>query len=320
MYLINNELMRNELINDYVILGEYPDMKTKKALAEKYGIESKKVKEIQNCVLIALRNERKTRTTFDEVDFRYFVKFDIPETYAKAVPFYKEESIDFLNYVMGHFWSRIVERKLDKKLSLVNTKGYGVCAADKYLMRRYLNITKYLEETKPENVEKKRNDEEINNVIRNILLKDMVAFHDAYIAKVTKWANMQYPKIIEIKNETREQLDKLPKDVKYNVWRPLKNKYDRAVALLTRFDTIEKYVEWNVENAENQYMSDINSVVERIRKRELDYDNLKVINVYDDPKFFEMTITDGKQSLYARSIWAAEYSEKVTAHYRFIIS
>jgi hypothetical protein len=131
---------------------------------------------------------------------------------------------------------------------------------------------------------------------------------------------MQYPKIIEIKNETREQLDKLPKDVKYNVWRPLKNKYDRAVALLTRFDTIEKYVEWNVENAENQYMSDINSVVERIRKRELDYDNLNVVNVYDDPKFFEMTITDGKQSLHARSIWAAEYSEKVTAHYRFIIS
>lgn len=40
----------------------------------------------------------------------------------------------------------------------------------------------------------------------------------------------------------------------------------------------------------------------------------------NNPKFFEMTITDGNQSLHARSIWAAEYSENVTAHYRFIIS
>ena len=313
--------MRNELIADYTLLNEYPSMNEKKALAAKYGVDSKKAKDIQEMVLVAMRGERKTRTEFDEIDLRYFSRFDIPETYAKAVPYYELESIEFLNYVMGVYWENLVTRKLDKKVDLVNIRGtYHLSISDKYAIRRYLNIKKYLEEIKPENVEKKRNDEEINNVIRNILLKDMVAFHDAYIAKVTKWANIQYPKIIEIKNETREQLVKLPKDVKYNVWRPLKNKYDRAVALLTRFDTIEKYVEWNVENAEKQYMSDINSVVERIRKRELDYDNLKVVNVYDDPKFFEMTITDGKQSLHARSIWAAEYSEKVTAHYRFIIS
>ena len=313
--------MRNELIADYTLLNEYPSMNEKKALATKYGIDSKKAKEIQEMVLVAMRGERKTRTEFDDIDLRYFTKFDIPETYAKAVPYYELESIEFLNYVMGVYWEKLVARKLDKKVDLVNSRGtYQLSVADKYAIRRYLNIKRYLEEIKPENVEKKRNDEEINNVIRNILLKDMVVFHDAYIAKVTKWANMQYPKIIEIKNETKAQLEKLPKDVKYNVWRPLKNKYDRAVALLTRFDTIEKYVEWNVENAENQYMSDINSVVERIRKRELDYDNLKVVNVFEDPKFFEMTITDGNQSLHARSIWAAEYSEKVTAHYRFIIS
>lgn len=313
--------MRNELIADYTLLNEYPSMNEKKALATKYGIDSKKAKEIQNMVLVAMRGERKTRTEFDDIDLRYFTKFDIPETYSKAVPYYELESIEFLNYVMGVYWENLVARKLDKKVDLVNIRGtYHLSISDKYAIRRYLNIKKYLEEIKPENVEKKRNDDEINNVIRNILLKDMIVFHDAYIAKVTKWANMQYPKIIEIKNETKAQLDKLPKDVKYNVWRPLKNKYDRAVALLTRFDTIEKYVEWNVENAETQYMSDINSVVERIRKRELDYDNIKVVNVFEDPKFFEMTITDGNQSLHARSIWAAEYSEKVTAHYRFIIS
>jgi hypothetical protein len=313
--------MRNELIADYTLLNEYPSMNEKKALAAKYGIESKKSKEIQNMVLAAMRGERKTRTEFDDIDLRYFTKFDIPETYAKAVPYYELESIEFLTFVMNKYWETLVTRKLDKKVDLVNVRGtYHLSISDKYAIRRYLNIKKYLEEIKPENVEKKRNDEEINNVIRNILLKDMIVFHDAYIEKVTKWATKQYPRIIEVKNETRAQLDNFPKDVKYNVWKPIKNKYDTAVALLTRFDTIEKYIAWNVENAEKQYMSDINAVVERIRKRELDYDNIKVVNVFEDPKFFEMTITDGNQSLHARSIWAAEYSEKVTAHYRFIIS
>lgn len=313
--------MRNELIADYTLLNEMPSMSEKKALATKYGIDSKKSKEIQNMVLIAMRGERKTRTVFDDTDLRYFSKFDIPEKYDKAVKFYELESPDFLRYVMNVFWDKLVERKLDNKLAYVNSRDtYYLSIADKYLIRRYLNVKKYLEEIKPENIEKKRNDEEINNIIRNILLKDMIVFHDAYIEKVTKWATKQYPRIIEVKNETRAQLDNFPKDVKYNVWKPIKNKYDTAVALLTRFDTIEKYIAWNVENAEKQYMSDINAVVLRIRKKELDYNNIKVVNVFEDPKFFEMTITDGNQSLHARSIWAAEYSEKVTAHYRFIIS
>lgn len=313
--------MRNELIADYTLLNEMPSMSEKKALATKYGIESKKAKEIQNMVLVAMRGERKTRTIFDDTDLRYFLKFDIPEKYDKAVKFYELESPDFLRYIMNVFWNKLVERKLDNKLTYVNSRDtYYLSIADKYLIRRYLNVKKYLEEIKPENIEKKRNEEEINTIIRNILLKDMIVFHDAYIERVTKWATKQYPRIIEVKNETRAQLDSFPKDVKYNVWKPIKNKYDTAVALLTRFDTIEKYIVWNVENAEKQYMSDINSVVERIQKKELDYNNLKVVNVFDDPKFFEMTITDGNQSLYARSIWAAENSEKVTAHYRFIIS
>ena len=111
-----------------------------------------------------------------------------------------------------------------------------------------------------------------------------------------------------------------PNEVQYNVWRQLKTKYDTAVTLIKRFDTIEKFVEYHIDNAEKQYMNDINSVVLRIRRKELDYNNLKITNIFNDPKFFEMTITDGNQSHHARSIWAAEYSEKVTAHYRFIIS
>ena len=312
--------MRNELIADYTLLNDYPSMNEKKALAAKYGIESKKAKEIQEMVLVAMRGERKTRTEFDEIDLRYFSRFEIPETYAKAVPYYELESIEFLNYVLNIYWGNIVEKKLENKISLANSRGYGICAAHKYIIKRYLNLKRYLEEIKPENIEKKRSDEEINNVIRNILLVEMKPLHDNYIERITAWANKSYVSIIKMKTESAKELDFLPKDVKYNIWKPIKNKYDRAVALLRRFDTIDKYVAYTVESAEREYMNDVNEVTLRIRKKELDYDNIKVINVYNDPKFFELTITDGNKSLHARSIWAAEYSEKVTAHYRFIIT
>lgn len=312
--------MRNELIADYTLLNEYPSMNEKKALAAKYGIESKKAKEIQEMVLVAMRGERKTRTEFDEIDLRYFSRFDIPETYAKAVPYYELESIEFLNYVLNVYWGNVVEKKLENKLSLANSRGYGICAAHKYIIKRYLNLKRYLEEIKPENIEKKRSDEEINNVIRNILLVEMKPLHDNYIERITAWAKKSYVSIIKTKTESAKELDLLPKDVNYNIWKPIKNKYDRAVALLRRFDTIDKYVAYTVESAEREYMNDVNEVTLRIRKKELDYDNIKVINVYNDPKFFELTITDGNKSLHARSIWAAEYSEKVTAHYRFIIT
>ena len=105
--------MRNELIADYTLLNEYPSMNEKKALATKYGIESKKAKEIQEMVLVAMRGERKTRTEFDEIDLRYFSLFDIPETYAKAVPYYELESIEFLNYVLNIYWGNVVEKKLE---------------------------------------------------------------------------------------------------------------------------------------------------------------------------------------------------------------
>ena len=38
------------------------------------------------------------------------------------------------------------------------------------------------------------------------------------------------------------------------------------------------------------------------------------------PKLFELEVTDGNITLYARSIWAAEWSDKMIPHFRFIIT
>lgn len=144
---------RNELIADYICLSECPSINEKKVLATKYSLDTKKAKEIQNMILVALRDERKTRNEFDEIDLLYFSKFDIPETYTKARTYYELESIEFLKFVINNHWKTLVKRKLEKKTDLVNTHGtYQLSVSDKYTIRRYLNIKKYLDEIKPEKV------------------------------------------------------------------------------------------------------------------------------------------------------------------------
>ena len=48
--------------------------------------------------------------------------------------------------------------------------------------------------------------------------------------------------------------------------------------------------------------------------------NIAISNVKNDPKFFEMMLSDGENKLYLRSVFAAQFSEKMIPHFRFIIT
>ena len=72
---------KETIYNDYLKINEYPTLDEKKILAERYSIVSKKAKEIERAILIAAREERKTRNTFDENDLRLFSNLEIPERY-----------------------------------------------------------------------------------------------------------------------------------------------------------------------------------------------------------------------------------------------
>lgn len=144
---------RNELIADYICLNECHSINEKNVLATKYSIDTKNAKEIQNMILVAMRDERKTRNEFDEIDLLYFSKLDIPETYTKAHTYYELESIEFLTFVINNHWKTLVKQKLEKNDDLVNTRStYQLSGTDKYAIRSYLNIKKYLDEIKPKKV------------------------------------------------------------------------------------------------------------------------------------------------------------------------
>ena len=46
----------------------------------------------------------------------------------------------------------------------------------------------------------------------------------------------------------------------------------------------------------------------------------KFSSLSSDPKLFDVVITDGEKKVHARSVLAAEFSECMVAHFRFIIT
>lgn len=82
----------------------------------------------------------------------------------------------------------------------------------------------------------------------------------------------------------------------------------------------EKFVSDMVDSAQKRYERDMLAVAEKIRKMNIDEENMKVSSIFPDAKHYDITVTDGKRSVHARSIFAAEFSEYVSPHYRFIIT
>lgn len=82
----------------------------------------------------------------------------------------------------------------------------------------------------------------------------------------------------------------------------------------------KKYIEKQVQMAEDKYRADIELVADRVRKMKMDEKSIEVLSQQDDPKAFDMVLTDGQKQVRARSIYAAQFSEKVSPHYRFIIT
>ncbi len=79
-------------------------------------------------------------------------------------------------------------------------------------------------------------------------------------------------------------------------------------------------VDRRVDDAEKAYNEHLWSIAERIMDFDVDVSNLKVEYVDYDRRIFRLGVSDGSHNVYARSIWAAEYSEKVTPHFRFIVT
>ena len=337
---INEKLLSiEEMTKDYDIISDYPDTATKKSIASKYGITSKKSADIQKAILIAIRNERNNRHEYSDDDIIWFKRLsDMPSRYKTLCVWLDEESLAFVNFMKTYYEEKLKSKK-SKFGSLFDLKNsakgrdwnYVMTASDKYLIDTYNNINQYIEEHDPTKLSSKQDQQTIINSIKQKLIENTKEFHDEYIKRVEIFANKYWDKLpfnLESSKKKYEEAKKLYKDEQYyDKSKILKRKMEEASRIYNsylivsrKYSSKNEYIDKCKEDAEDKFDSNITSIAERLKKQDFIITDIKVSGIHNDPKFYAMYVTDGVKKVYCRSIWAAEFSDKMIPHFRFIIT
>ena len=150
---------------------------------------------------------------------------------------------------------------------------------------------------------------------------DVVEYHSDAVGKVILVPNISP---YTFYNEVRELIYKngTTKSDIYNVQSDasmkLENKVKAFYRMYIRNDKKHEYIQKMVDDAEETYQKDINRLAVRIRSKGMNEKNLSVKEAWDGPNSIEAVVTDGDQTVYARSIFVDGYIQ--SPHYRYIIS
>lgn len=328
-----------EMIEDYNIISDSPDTVTKKNIASKYGLISKKSDDIKKAILVAMRNERNNRHKYTDNDITWFRRLsDMPSRYKTLCAWLDEESLEFVNFMRTYYEEKLKSKK-SKFGSLFDLKNsakgrdwnYVMTYADKYLIDTYNNLTQYIEEHDTTKILSKQEQQTIINSIKQKLIENTKEFHDEYIKRVENFANRYWdnlPSKIELSKKKYEEVKQLyDKEQDYSKSKVLRTKmeesfrtYNSYLIVSRKYSSKKDYVNKCKEDAETKYDVNITTISERINKQDFIITDIKVTDIHNDPKFYAMCITDGVKKVYCRSIWAAEFSDKMVPHFRFIIT
>jgi len=328
-----------ELYNDYKKASDVTGQE-KKDLISKYGIETKKAQDIKNKILNILKENRKNKKNFTDQDVLDFQRLHDYVT-SRMVEGLKDESKEFATYLKNYYFEILKRRKIDKYALLTSLSSYMFSIADKDSIRTYQKIAKVADDMNPtkEKINKDKQLEMLNNRITEL----MQDFKVIYLKKIEEHAKAQYKyystesnlnKLKKIKEEAENELRKYKADnnlrwISYHDAKgnrlqkavdKAQSKIDSFKAFTKMYTTEKSYLDKCREDGEDTFKHNISAISERLLKDELNANNISISNVQDDPKFFEMMLTDGKKKLYLRSVFAAEYSTKMIPHFRFIIT
>lgn len=323
-----------EMVQDYKALSGMSSLKDRKVLGQKYGINSGKTKDVENAILSQMREERKTRKDYTKDDINYYYRIDTPDKKKIGL-----ESTDFILFMKDVFYADLEKKNLIKKIALAKSRdwNYYMTGADKYAIARYLDVVAWLDAHDTNKIAAKEEQENIINAIKVKLFEQTQEFHDEYIRQAKAWAAKNYDyqerqeeKYFPLVEKCKEQLNEIGTyswgDIETrNKVAAIKKELDGYKSILNKARAVtlyhkEEYISKCEKDAEEAFNHNISVLATKVNDKGIDVSKMTVERIDDDPKFFEMFITDGTTNLYARSIWAAEYSEKVTAHFRFIIT
>lgn len=306
----------------------------KKALSSKYGTANK-VKDIQKAILLKMREERHTRKEFTNEDIINFTRLDFPE--KKFYDELGEEPIEFVKFYADYYLQNLKKKRLDRMIGQ-KLNSYNTSISDRYMIKRYETILAYLtanDKTDEEKAKDKSDAERFEMIRKNLIEKissELEDFKNKIIEMTKRFAKRKYdeaPKIIEKCTEEIKELEQALvgksfyeyyKTKEYKRIETLRKTKSKEKMILSKYPTYKEYEESCVKEAINQFEHNVAAIADRVKEKGLNIENVTCKDVFDDPKFIEMRITDGERSLWCRSILAAEYSDKMIPHFRFIIT
>lgn len=323
----------DDMVFDYKHVEDIA-LRARKEIGKKYGLDSGKTKEIQHAILLQMREERKTRKNYNDNDITYYYRLDVPE---KTKLDY--ESKEFVEYLKDYFWSVLVEKNLTKKLDMVKSRdwNYYMSYSSRDAILRYLRTVEWLDAHDPKTIQNKEDKENIIKAIEAELISQTKDFFEEFIERTKRWAARNYDyqerqeeKYFPLVEKCKEQLNEIGTyswgDIETrNKVAAIKKELDAYKSYLNKARAVtlyhkEEYISRCEKDAESTFKHNINVLANKITDKGLNSATIKVERIDEDPKYFELFITDGTKSLYARSILAAEYSDKVATHFRFIIT
>ena len=299
---MTNKYTKQELRRDYEEAAY-----DRKNLSVKYGVPAKS-KDIQEKINSILKEIRSTQTEFDKDDMRDWFRLDPKVT--KLSKYLDGEPIAFVKMLQADYESR--------------AKRGGNSIAGKYARNMYEEITAWLNDaTKTD--DQKAAEAELENNIEELVSKlssELADFKVRYLEKVHEAAGKRYQKILTDIKALKNK--RLAIEVRYEAVRKEKNKVDNKIGrlngIIRMYPTVEEFQKFTVEEATKQFEYNVRGLANRLIDKKFIIEKIAVSNVKNDPKFFEMTITDGEKKLYCRSVLAAQFSEKMIPHFRFIMT
>ena len=333
-----------EMMEDINKLNDYSiDNAEKKALAAKYGIQSRKGAEIEKRILTVAAEDRANRTTFSELDITMFKRLtNCPELYSKMEPFLQLEPEAFVKYMKDVYEENIKSKGLEQYITWKpsDLKYARIKYGNIYTIKFYQFLLKYLEENGSATKDARDARKEATDLVLSKLNEQLKDFKQTLLDHAEEQALNYYDNIVknidmwfEKDEECEKQLNDLRRENgrSYRYWDNPEYKkvqetqkrwhlmYVEGNFIMEKW-TKNEYGKYCREQAEKEYEMKKKTMAEKIVDRDFDYANIQFTNVKRDPKWIEMLITDGVKKVYARSIIAAEYSEKVTVHFRFILT
>lgn len=299
------------------------DMKEKKAIAAEYGISSPKTAVMQDFFANKLRELRQTRTSFDEKDFRDFLRLNVN---LKTIgPLVEQEPIGMKDIILkgilkycdntlgGRTWYKIYRKAEDtynnSKAFMSDEQKTELQQKDNSIEQLTEKLVSLLEDYKGEYIKRVESASKVRyNNIPKEMQKLMDRINELQGIYTRKKQNNEFKGFYD----ASEFLGNIGK---------LESKYRNYRFLITKkYPTVDGFVQDCVKMANDEFDAKTRELANRVVNKGFDIPNIQVKGIQDDPKVFSLRITDGKQTLFCRSILAAEFSDKMIPHFRFIMT